>query len=162
MEKLKCSGCKKYVEKIEMHTLKTCLVCRDRQQEIRKTDLYKKKKRIYYERNKFKAGEYGFSYRRSAVGRFKKARKAALRMKINFELTFEQYCKKISEPCYYCNGFFPQVIAGGGLDKIDPLKGYTYNNVISCCRTCNIVKSNIFTKEETKIAIDAIIKYRKE
>jgi hypothetical protein len=162
MEKNRCSGCQKYKEISEFESFKTCKFCRDREKRYRTSEASKKNKHEYYERTKDRASEYGFGYRRSLIGRFKKLRAAAIKRNINFNLTFEQYSDEVLKLCYYCDGFFPQVAAGYGLDKINPNKGYTYGNVISCCLTCNRIKSDCFTKEEAKAAVCAILKIRKK
>jgi hypothetical protein len=41
------------------------------------------------------------------------------------------------QPCAYCAD------VGESLDRKDPRLGYTPENVVSCCRTCNHVKSNL-------------------
>jgi hypothetical protein len=37
-----------------------------------------------------------------------------------------------------------------GIDKIDSGKGYTVNNVVSCCKKCNFAKSNMSQGEFIK------------
>ncbi len=77
-------------------------------------------------------------------------------------MTFDQYVDLISNPCFYCNGFFKQVTAGSGLDRIVPDKGYIIDNCVSCCETCNRIKNSNFSPEETTAAVKAIIKIRKK
>lgn len=40
-------------------------------------------------------------------------------------------------PCWYCDG------ASGGLDRLDPRFGHTTTNVVSCCRVCNHLLSDL-------------------
>ena len=75
-------------------------------------------------------------------------------------LTKDQYIQLIQFPCYYCNGFFGKSECGVGLDRLDNSKGYVIDNVSSCCNTCNALKMDKFTVEETKAAISLIIKMR--
>jgi hypothetical protein len=63
----------------------------------------------------------------------------------------------ITCPCFYCgasgkahaylekayNGDFPS----NGLDRIDNSKGYTEENVVPCCKTCNHAKNNMSFSE---------------
>lgn len=96
-----------------------------------------------------------------ANSRFADLRYEAKRRKLEFNLTFENYQKYISEPCYYCNFELGEpVTSGAGLDRVDSSKGYIEGNVVSCCRMCNLIKSDFLSQEETKIAVKAIIDVR--
>jgi hypothetical protein len=158
---IKCTGCKTNKESHEMYTDCTCIKCFDRQKKLRSTDKVKRYKKQYYKLNKEKLSKWGSSYRRSIKGRFTKAKKTAERDGVEFTLTFEEYSEKISKLCFYCKGYFPKVEAGTGLDKINPKCGYVYDNVHSCCNTCNRIKNDFLSLEETCAAVDAIIKVRK-
>jgi hypothetical protein len=162
MQQMKCKGCSHFRDINKFQEFKTCDYCRSRQKEIRKTIEDKKRKKRYYEEHKKEKSKYGFEYRRTSTGRYKKAKSAALRANLIFDISFEQYTKIISNLCFYCAGFFPQVAAGSGLDKLDPIMGYTLKNCVSCCDTCNTLKNNVFSPEETKAAIEAIIKIRRD
>lgn len=80
----------------------------------------------------------------------------------NIDLTFAEYSQIFDNNtvCYYCNQPFKTV--GSGLDRLDNNKGYTKNNVVPCCGICNLIRGKYLTPEEMKIAMQAIIKYRKE
>jgi hypothetical protein len=55
-------------------------------------------------------------------------------------LTFEDYCVAVEgEPCLFCNVALTNV-AGVGLDRLDHKHGYNRNNVVPCCKSCNIKK----------------------
>jgi hypothetical protein len=77
----------------------------------------------------------------------------------------------ITSPCDYC-GQPPsqklwqgvadkerQVFRWNGLDRIDSTKGYTEENVVPCCKTCNELKSDK-TREEFLSAIEAIHRWQ--
>jgi len=51
---------------------------------------------------------------------------------------------------------------GKCLDRIDNSKKYTNINVIPCCGTCNKIKNNFLSVIEMKIAMSAILNYRKK
>jgi hypothetical protein len=72
---------------------------------------------------------------------------------LEFTLTKEHYETLIYKPCYLC-GF--KNIVGNGLDRQETSKGYTYENVLPCCSTCNMMKAfynkDDFIKQVTKIA----------
>lgn len=160
MGNITCSCCGSNKDISEMHTNKTCIKCAERRKVIRSSQKYKIRKKLYYQNNKDKAAIYGYEYRRSSIGRYKKTKKAVVRRGIEFCLSYEEYDKKISEPCHYCEDFFPRVEAGIGLDKLNNNLGYTNDNTVSCCEICNKLKNDIFTPEETKAAITAVIKIR--
>lgn len=73
-----------------------------------------------------------------------------------FDLTLEEFKNITSKNCTYC-GSIPNMISASehtkkpetkeytsykynGIDRIDSNKGYEKNNVVSCCRWCNIIK----------------------
>jgi len=70
-----------------------------------------------------------------------------------FTLTKEQYEELIYKPCYLC-GF--KNIVGNGLDRQDTSIGYTIENVLPCCSTCNMMKAfynkDNFIKQMKKIS----------
>jgi len=68
---------------------------------------------------------------------------------IEFNLSKDFFNEKINEICFYCgksssniykNKTTKETYFYNGIDRIDSKKGYTINNVVSCCSTCNIVK----------------------
>ena len=40
-------------------------------------------------------------------------------------------------------------------------KGYEEGNVLPCCKDCNSVRQDVLTVEEMKVAMKAVLKYRK-
>ena len=80
--------------------------------------------------------------------------------KIPLELTFEQYQELIIKPCEYCG--VPNLGTGYGIDRINPLLGYTFENSVSCCPPCNQIKGNILTKDEMKLIISIIAFHRSQ
>jgi len=104
---------------------------------------------------------YHDKYSTSLSNRFIHLKATAKNRGVECSLSLEEYVNKVKLPCFYCDDFFPRVTKGGGLDRIDNAKGYQYDNVVSCCKTCNLTRGNRFTQQETKIAIEAIINIRK-
>jgi len=47
----------------------------------------------------------------------------------------------VSSPCFYC-GFSSGLI---GLDRVDSNKGYILDNVVPCCKICNLAKNDMST-----------------
>lgn len=68
---------------------------------------------------------------------YKQAKKSA-----NHEFTLEEsvYLKLIEQNCFYCEG--PLSSTGTRLDRIDNTLPYTTDNVVPCCRMCNVAKNN--------------------
>jgi len=91
---------------------------------------------------------------------------SAKRRKLEFNLTEEQFKELIQQNCYYCgskpNNISKRFNCNGsyiynGLDRIDNTKGYTIDNVVSCCRFCNMAKNN-HTIQEFKEWIKKVYK----
>lgn len=55
---------------------------------------------------------------------------------IPFNLTWEKSIKLLHSNCYYCGK--PHA---DGIDRIDSSKGYNIDNVVACCKICNIMKN---------------------
>lgn len=94
--------------------------------------------------------------------RFISARNSATTRGKQWNISLEDFIKLIETPCYYCNDEMnagPNY--GSGLDRIDNSIDYEFNNVIPCCKICNSMRNNYLTIEETKIAVTAILEYRK-
>jgi hypothetical protein len=178
-----CSKCKK--EKETMHTARTCEECAEigkkyyhshkNQRAVtneiwRKTPNGKAKQKAACKRwrdnNRERYRELAKSYTKKNSTkpsyRMNKAKQDAKSRNLEFTLTLEEYTNLISHPCYYCNGVFGHVTKGTGLDRINSNLGYVATNVVSCCTTCNRIKSDIFTVEETFVAVKAILQYRSD
>lgn len=127
--------------------------------EINKEDI-NERKRLYTFKNKEKAKEKS----KKPNIRFKTGQRTALKRHIKWTLTFEDYSKLISNPCYYCNNILENVqnSMGIGLDRIDNNKniGYCKENVVTSCKICNKIKNNFLSKEETTAAVKAILHIR--
>ena len=62
------------------------------------------------------------------------------RREITLLLTLDEYIAKVKdELCHYCKG--PLSEQGHGLDRMDYLGGYTFDNVVPCCGPCNVKKN---------------------
>lgn len=106
---------------------------------------------------------------------FNNYRSDSIKLKREFNLTFEELKAIILQPCYYCdsppyrrmksNGFYKgkvkQIISYcGGVDRINPLKGYLLDNVVPCCKNCNMMKW-VFSKEEFLKQVEKIFNHQK-
>jgi hypothetical protein len=73
----------------------------------------------------------------------------ARRAGLPFSVDRDTFRKLVKKSCYYC-GRLPSRVAKtvskhsrfvyNGLDRVDSSKGYTLDNVVTCCRDCNIMK----------------------
>lgn len=78
--------------------------------------------------------------------------KNAEKRNIKFELTKDQFKKLTKEDCFYCllppnkkikyKQYKGEYIYNG-VDRIDSNKDYTQNNCVTCCTTCNMMKTNM-------------------
>jgi hypothetical protein len=59
-----------------------------------------------------------------------------------FKITVEDLMEFWRKPCYYCNSDIEYV----KIDRVDNKKGYTLDNLVSCCWLCNQMKK-AYTKE---------------
>lgn len=68
-----------------------------------------------------------------------------------FSLSFEEFKKLIKRPCYYCKAepetrkfhYSGLKLEVNGIDRINNTKGYTLENCVPCCKTCNRMKSDL-------------------
>jgi len=68
----------------------------------------------------------------------------------------EEFLVLIDKPCFYCT----HPSTGG--DRINNDKGHQLDNLIPCCRECNMTRNNFFTVEEMKAILGPAIKAIKE
>lgn len=70
------------------------------------------------------------------------------------------YCGKV--PSQICKGSVPAKVNGSytynGVDRLDSSRGYTPENVVSCCGVCNIMK-NTKTVDEFISACRAVVQH---
>lgn len=94
---------------------------------------------------------------------FNSSVRSAKDRKIEFNLTREYFTKLILKPCKYCGEInsnerqdrlnSSENISYNGIDRIDSSKGYTIDNTVPCCDTCNMMKNKYsvgFFKEHCK------------
>ena len=88
---------------------------------------------------------------------FRTYKRNAKNRNLTFELNQNDFEKLLKLPCFYCNED-PMSYKGdnnisygefkrNGIDRIDSKKGYSIDNVITCCKFCNQSKNDM-TKEE--------------
>jgi len=77
-----------------------------------------------------------------------------------FNLSSEYFWITSNQNCHYCNQEPNQLVRASlykykcsldwirnGIDRIDSSKGYTENNTVACCKTCNTMKSDLTQKQ---------------
>lgn len=100
-------------------------------------------------------------YDKSILRRFNKAKRVAKKRKVDWTLSVEGFLELCNKPCFYCNNFLGKVVEfGTGLDRINSDLGYQINNVVSCCKCCNMIKNDILSLDEMKQVIELVIKLR--
>lgn len=72
-------------------------------------------------------------------------------------LSVPQVYSLFTGACYYC-GFVPDLTGSiiptsrlNGIDRVDPVKGYVFDNCVSCCKYCNYAKNDMTTEEFFKL-----------
>lgn len=73
-----------------------------------------------------------------------------------FSLTFEEFIELCERDCYYCGESPTNIINKSdlygswiynGVDRLDNKIGYTKQNSVSCCKTCNMMKRDMTLNE---------------
>jgi len=75
-------------------------------------------------------------------------------------ISYEKCLELWATGCSYCAKNI-EIEKGCSLDRLDNSLGYTEDNVVPCCGNCNTIKSDILTFNEMRIAMAAIIQFRK-
>jgi len=92
---------------------------------------------------------------------------SAKRKKHILEITENQFKKITKQICFYCGSPPKQEYKGKGLngsyiyngvDRVDNTRGYTTDNIVPCCGTCNHAKATM-TKEEFLNWVDKVWKH---
>jgi len=68
-------------------------------------------------------------------------RKGAKRRGYSFMLTFEDCSGLFLDNCHYCGKHSVEEVKIHGLDRVDNEKGYSIDNVVTCCEQCNVAKA---------------------
>jgi hypothetical protein len=113
----------------------------------RKYDQSERGKQIAYENSK--------KHCQTVNGRFSSSKSRAKRYGLSWTLTKEQYSSLVARPCDYCGGPLPK--KSTGLDRLDNLLGYDFENVTPCCALCNYARRDQFTVEEMKLFVGPAI-----
>ena len=83
-------------------------------------------------------------YNSTARGKFREYKRRSGRKDFNFDLSFDQLFKMISNKCHYC---LKEPNEFQGIDRRDNTKGYTSENTVGCCSQCNYAKRMMSEKD---------------
>ena len=79
-------------------------------------------------------------------------RSGARQRGIEWNLSEEEFKSLIKQNCYYCNeepsrhqsvSYRDDYELVNGIDRIDSNKGYSIDNCVPCCNTCNLMKNTL-------------------
>lgn len=96
-------------------------------------------KRIREERN------YNEERKRNISKHYNEYKKGAILRNLWFELNIEEFKSLVNQPCFYCNTYNKNESIG--IDRIYSDLGYCIQNCVSCCRICNMMKSDMTPNE---------------
>jgi hypothetical protein len=81
---------------------------------------------------------------------WKKTQRSASYRGKEFLLTYDQWQKLALNACYFCGGWSHRranasrdFVPMNGVDRLDSSLGYEERNCVSCCKRCNIAKSDM-------------------
>lgn len=150
MTNKKCIDCG---EPVPNNHWKRCLPCNKKNQSLRN--------HAWESKNKERRQTYEHNRQLSPARRYKLVKDNADRRDLSFTITLLEFEAESSKPCTYCDGALDTDIGKGGhLDRIDNSRGYESGNICSCCHTCNRLKQDLLSFEETKVVVQALIDFR--
>lgn len=99
-------------------------------------------------------------YRESVEGLFNYAKRLAKERKIEWKIKLDEFISLRSRPCFYCGGSLPR--AGHGIDRInnDKKVGYSIENALPCCLSCNSIRGDKLSVSEMISAMHAVKEQR--
>lgn len=126
--------------------MRTCSRCGVEKQLSEFAPRSRRGEHVYYAWCKTCYREYSRERSCTPIGKYTKLKSAA-KLRDGEVISFAAYVKLVSTSrCGYCDGTLPE--RGYGLDRKDTARGYTEDNVITCCDDCNRTKGDMWTYEE--------------
>ena len=97
----------------------------------------------------------GLGLYRSLISTYKRGAK---KRDIIFSLSEKLFIDLTQHKCFYCGKVPSSIyktthshdnhfILYNGIDRVDNTKGYIFDNVVTCCKTCNLAKQKMTVKE---------------
>lgn len=77
----------------------------------------------------------------------------AYKRNLCFDLSEERCEELFNQPCYYC-GYISRTL--NGIDRVNSDIGYSEDNVVACCKACNMMKGALEKKMAEKWNVDFI------
>lgn len=77
------------------------------------------------------------------LAKFKEYKRGCEKRGLNFDLSFDEFKTYWRSKCFYCGGEIETI----GLDRVDNNRGYSNDNIVSCCWDCNRLKGDMNQKE---------------
>lgn len=133
-----CQSCKRKVDKEwrAKPEINQKLRIKDKLRGIAQKARIDKYQQWYRDTHKEKISRYNKTYWKKLHGRWMNCKNDAKRREKTFSLTEEEFSSFWKKPCHYCGLPVDTV----GLDRVDNNKGYSLDNCVSCCETCNRMK----------------------
>jgi len=116
--------------------------------EILPSNVVKKKSGIKSCGCLLKSRHHGKSWLHQMIYDYKKH---AEKLDVEYGLTEDEFEVLTNSHCYYCNES-PK----NGIDRVDPIRGYTLDNCVPCCKICNYMKRNL-TKEQFLNHVEKVV-----
>jgi len=105
-----------------------------------------KRKKQYYQDNKEAIVATAHAKRDTPKRKFTIYKSCAKKRGIEFNLSFEDFMEYWQQPCSYCGDEIKTI----GIDRFYNNKGYTKDNILSCCAFCNRAKHACTPQEWTE------------
>jgi hypothetical protein len=100
-------------------------------------------------------------YNKLVETRFDRSKRKAKIRKIDWSLSLEEFKTFYNKPCFYCANKIGNIVSqASGLDRVNNNIGYQFDNVVSCCEACNLIRNVTLSSEEMKQVAQLIISLR--
>lgn len=103
--------------------------------------------REYCRLNKEMIAKRGREGRKKIKVRMREVKACAKQRDILFTLTDEQTKALLIGECHYCYSSYPSSPVCIGIDRVDNDVGYTSENCVTCCWTCNSMKGKLSVEQ---------------
>lgn len=99
-------------------------------------------------------------------------KKSAELRNLKFNITIEQFKELITQNCHFCDDepvlldakkydAYNGSMYANGIDRLDSKKGYNLNNIVPCCKFCNMAKLDM-SKEQFLKNVKRVVEFQKK